>query len=281
MKDISLYESIPPEKNDFTLKFRRYENRTSLIPHWHEHIELLFFLKGSCEIVAGGHTVKAGAGDLAVINGSEIHSFTAEEPADYYCLILTPAFFSDIDTGEPCFQNLIVGDEYIKEAFDEINEAYLNIGAFGDMMQKSHTYRLMAHLVKHYRKDQLSPEAKSAHDRYLTLLDSVKTYIAQNYRRHITTEELAGICYFSIEYFCRFFKRMTGRTALAYVNEYRIEKATVLLSKTDEPIGDIAASVGFEDLNYFSRVFKRIKKCSPGEYRKTHRKEESKNERDT
>lgn len=281
MKDISLYESIPPEKNDFTLKFRRYENRTSLIPHWHEHIELLFFLKGSCEIVAGGHTVKAGAGDLAVINGSEIHSFTAEEPADYYCLILTPEFFSDIDTGELCFQNLIVGDEYIKEAFDGINEAYLNIGAFGDMMQKSHTYRLMAHLVKHYRKDHLSPEAKSAHDRYLTLLDSVKTYIAQNYRRHITTEELAGICYFSIEYFCRFFKRMTGRTALAYVNEYRIEKATVLLSKTDEPIGDIAASVGFEDLNYFSRVFKRIKKCSPGEYRKTHRKEESKNERDS
>ena len=146
MKDISLYESIPPEKNDFTLKFRRYENRTSLIPHWHEHIELLFFLKGSCEIVAGGHTVKAGAGDLAVINGSEIHSFTAEEPANYYCLILTPAFFSDIDTGELCFQNLIVGDEYIKEAFDGINEAYLNIGAFGDMMQKSHTYRLMAHL---------------------------------------------------------------------------------------------------------------------------------------
>jgi hypothetical protein len=79
---------------------------------------------------------------------------------------------------------------------------------------------------------------------------------------------------------CRFFKKMTGRSALAYVNEYRIEKATVLLTKTDEPIGEIAESVGFDDLNYFSRVFKKVKKCSPGEYRKIHTQGE-KNERNT
>ena len=274
MKDISLYESIPPQKNDFTLRFHYFENRTSLIPHWHEHIELLFFLNGGCEFVAGGHSIKATAGDLVIANGSEVHSFVANDPVDYYCLIISPAFFDDVDKRELFFQNLVPHDDYIKEAFNEINEAYLDQGPGCDMMQKSHTYRLMAHLMRNYRKEQLSPEERSAHDRYLTLLDRVKAYIAKNYRRHITTEELAGICYFSIEYFCRFFKRMTGRTALAYVNEYRIEKATVLLLKTDEPIGDIAESVGFEDLNYFSRVFKKIKKCSPGEYRKTHRKED-------
>ena len=275
MKDISLYESIPPQKNDFTLKFRLYKNRTSLIPHWHEHIELLFFLKGKCEIVAGGHTNIARSGDLAVVNGSEVHSFAAEEPVDYYCLIISPLFFSDVDKGDLCFLNVIEDDEYIKNIFADINEAYLDEGVGGDMMQKSHTYRLMAHLMKHYRKQRLTPEERYAHNRYLALLDRVKTFIADNYRRHISAEELAGVCYFSIEYFCRFFKRMTGRTALAYVNEYRIEKATILLSKTDEPIGDIAGSVGFDDLNYFCRVFKRIKKCSPGDYRKIHRKEEN------
>lgn len=270
MKDISLYETIPPEKNDFTLRFRHFTKRTSLIPHWHEHIELLFFLDGYCEFVAGGKTMRAEAGDLVVVNGSEVHSFTSNVLTDYYCLIIYPAFFSDVEASELCFCNLIKGDGYIKDAFREINEAHHSNEAGSDMMQKSHAYRLMAHLVKHYRREKMTEGAKEAHSRYIALLDRVKAYIAKNHQRHITTEELAGICYFSIEYFCRFFKRMTGRTALAYVNEYRTEKAAVLLAETDEQISEIAAKVGFEDLNYFSRVFKKIKKCSPSEYRKAY-----------
>ena len=268
MKDISLYETIPPEKNDFTLKFRLYKERTSLFMHWHEHMELVFILKGRCEFVAGGRTFSASRGDLVVVNGSEVHSFTADEPTDYYCLIISPAFFSDVESDAICFQNLIPADEYVMQIFDDINTAYLGGEVGGDMMQKSHTYRLVAHLMKNYRAAEMPKEARDAHNRYLVLLDRVKSHIAKNYHRHITTEELAGICFFSIEYFCRFFKRMTGRTALTYVNEYRIEKAAILLLETDEPISNIAASVGFEDLNYFSRVFKRIKKLSPSEYRK-------------
>lgn len=268
MKDISLYETIPPEKNDFTLKFRLYEGRTSLFLHWHEHMELVFILKGECRFVAGGRTFLASRGDLVVVNGGEVHSFTADEPTDYFCLIISPAFFSDVESDAIRFQNLIPADACVHELFNEINAAYLCSEAGSDMMQKSHAYRLMAHLMKKYRATEPPKAARDAHNRYLGLLDRVKAYIAKNYQRRISTEELAGICFFSIEYFCRFFKRMTGRTPLEYVNEYRIEKAAVLITETDEPIGDIAAKVGFEDLNYFSRVFKRIKKLSPSEYRK-------------
>ncbi len=280
MKDISLYETIPPEKNDFTLRFRYFERRTSLIPHWHEHIELLFFLKGGCKFVAGGKTFDVSAGDLAIVNSSEVHSFTSNTLTDYYCLIIYPAFFSDVEAGELCFQNLIKGDGYIKDAFCEINEAHASCEVGSDMMQKSHAYRLMAYLMKNYRTERMSEGAREAHNRYIALLDRVKSYIAANYQRHISTEELAGICYFSIEYFCRFFKRMTGRTALAYINEYRTEKAAVLLAETDDPIGEVGAKVGFEDLNYFSRVFKKIKKCSPSEYRNAYKKE-NKDERNS
>lgn len=268
MRDLSLYETIPPQKNDFTLKFRLYEERTSLFLHWHEHMELLFILNGRCEFVVGGRVLPAARGDLIVVNGGEVHSFTSDEPTDYYCLIISPAFFSDVESDAIYFQNLITEDDRVREIFEQMNEAYASREIGGDMMQKSHAYRLMAHLMKNYRAAEMPKEARDAHNRNLTLLDRVKSHIAKNYQRHITTDELARICFFSIEYFCRFFKRMTGRTALAYINEYRIEKAAVLLTETDEPVGDIAAKVGFEDLNYFSRVFKRIKKLSPSEYRK-------------
>ena len=53
--------------------------------------------------------------------------------------------------------------------------------------------------------------------------------------------------------------------------EYGLFKPeAVLLAETNEQISEIAAKVGFEDLNYFSRVFKKIKKCSPSEYRKAY-----------
>ena len=80
----------------------------------------------------------------------------------------------------------------------------------------------MIKLVKHYRREKMTEGAKEAHSRYIALLDRVKAYIAKNHQRHITTEELAGICYFSIEYFCRFFKQIICSIALSRYNNYNL-----------------------------------------------------------
>ena len=50
-------------------------------------------------------------------------------------------------------------------------------------------------------------------------------------------------------------------------NRYRIEKAVALLQDKEKPIRDIAIAVGFDDQNYFSRVFKKFAGKSPMEYR--------------
>ena len=68
-------------------------------------------------------------------------------------------------------------------------------------------------------------------------------------------------------HFCRFFKAATGKTALEYINEYRVDRAQVLLEKTSMSLSEIAESVGFDDLNYFCRLYKRIKGTSPGKHR--------------
>ena len=61
---------------------------------------------------------------------------------------------------------------------------------------------------------------------------------------------------------------MTGKSAISYINEYRIERASALLSSTDASITEIADSVGIPDPNYFTRIFTRVKGKSPKEYRK-------------
>lgn len=72
----------------------------------------------------------------------------------------------------------------------------------------------------------------------------------------------------SPKYIGCFFKSMTGKTPIEYLNEYRIEKACHKLRYTDMPVTDIAFSCGFSDLSYFIKTFKRLKGVSPGKYRK-------------
>ena len=78
---------------------------------------------------------------------------------------------------------------------------------------------------------------------------------------------LADMLYLNEPYFCRLFKNATGQSVMTYINSLRIEKASVLLENSAASITDVALQVGFDDLNYFSRTFKRFMKVTPMQYR--------------
>jgi len=71
----------------------------------------------------------------------------------------------------------------------------------------------------------------------------------------------------STQYFCKFFKKVTGSTFKEYLVNIRIDKAKELLLKSNTSITDIAYQVGFKNLSYFYRSFKKSLKLNPSEYR--------------
>ena len=74
----------------------------------------------------------------------------------------------------------------------------------------------------------------------------------------------------NFDYLNRSFKKQTGVTIFAYLNQIRIQKAKELLTQTDQKVGDIAAAVGIENRTTFLRVFKKYEGISPIEYRNLH-----------
>ena len=82
---------------------------------------------------------------------------------------------------------------------------------------------------------------------------------------------LAGEAKLSAVYFGRMFKKITGKTAGNYIQEYRIEMAKELLDKTQDSVQKIAEKTGFSSTSYFSTVFRKLCRMSPNEYR--HRPE--------
>ena len=69
-------------------------------------------------------------------------------------------------------------------------------------------------------------------------------------------------------YLASAFRKETGGTVTAYINEARIRRACLRLNSSAQTIGEIAAAVGIPNVNYFTRLFKKQKNVTPSEYRK-------------
>lgn len=98
-----------------------------------------------------------------------------------------------------------------------------------------------------------------------------ETFVCPSCKRElnrITVAELSAFCHCSNSYLSRIFKRRIGVNINVYVNKVCMEFAKNPLCLSNESIAGIAASVGFDDPNYFSRVFTQIIGISPTEFRK-------------
>lgn len=106
-----------------------------------------------------------------------------------------------------------------------------------------------------------------------TILTHAMEYIRLNAGSHISVAALAQFCHCSESYLSRIFKRRTGVNINVYINKVRVELAKNHLLLSGESVAEIASRVGFNDPNYFSRVFTQIIGISPTEFRRRFQQE--------
>lgn len=92
------------------------------------------------------------------------------------------------------------------------------------------------------------------------------TYIQKHYALPFSVEQLAQQANLSRRQYTRIFKKLTLATPIAYINQYRIFRAQELLLQTTDSVQKIALCVGFDDVHYFNRLFKKAMGCSPKGY---------------
>lgn len=98
-------------------------------------------------------------------------------------------------------------------------------------------------------------------------MDRVMQFVLAHRFQKITLAQVAEEAHLSKEAFCRFFKLRTRKTFTDYLLHLRINEAQKLLQETDLSISEIGYRVGFENLSYFNRSFKRIAGMTPREVR--------------
>lgn len=97
-------------------------------------------------------------------------------------------------------------------------------------------------------------------------LNMIHVYVICNVSRNISLNDVVRHVGMNRSAFCVFFKQAMGKTFITYLNEYRIGLACQLLKQKNMSISEICYHVGFTDVPYFNRIFKKSKGCSPSKY---------------
>ncbi|MDY0290179.1 MAG: PocR ligand-binding domain-containing protein [Sphaerochaeta sp.] len=101
----------------------------------------------------------------------------------------------------------------------------------------------------------------------LAIVARAQEFIRKNYNLGLTLSDVSGAVYLSPNYFSTIFKEITNTNFSNYLNSIRIQEGKKLLRETNLPIKQIVQMVGFEDYNYFNRVFKKSVNLPPATYR--------------
>lgn len=245
--------------------------------HWHETIEFLYFIKGEALVKCNSLEIPVKKGDLIVVNSNELHQgHCVSQSAKYHCIIFDTSLFQSrhVDTCEakyinPISQNRILFKNKIennKEVAKYINEFVNEFEMKGigyEMAVKATLFQLLVFLLRNHVQLVLTQKEYDARMKSLKRFNSILEYVENNYTGRITIDQLCDMAHISRFYFCRVFKSITGKSLGEYLNQLRINKAEALLKDGGVNITEAAISCGFDDINYFSRVFKKYKKKAP------------------
>lgn len=103
--------------------------------------------------------------------------------------------------------------------------------------------------------------------KYSPLVQYCLNTIDLHFQEPLSLHTLANSCSVSASYLSGLFRKETGNTVTQYIHLVRVRHSLMLLNTTRLPVQEIAAACGFQDVNYFTRVFRQLQEKSPRQYR--------------
>ncbi len=241
----------------------------------HEAIEIKYVLNGKINVMVETDVISASKGEIIFMNPYEIHSnVPAESDGEYALLMIGLDYFSTVGISNINLRRLMIDTQlrikrHIKNP--EILEIIKNIIAensskkdYSDILVSALMQQLFAILFREEQDIKNNSSIVNRTKNYKTIEPAV-IMLRDDYNKTFSGDTLAQACNLNREYFCRVFKKAMGKTPIEYQTECRIRIADLLLKQGNLSIKEISQSVGFEDVSYFSRVYKKIKGIPPSQ----------------
>lgn len=258
--------------------------------HWHPEIELIYVVEGKVDALIDEESFILEPGQGIMVNQNVLHAFRRVEGYEsvFISIVFHPRLIFEYGTASlsvkylnpivnnPDMKYLILQDDDPHTApvityMKQIENLY-NSREFGyEIACKAALCNLWHVLLKLPQHPKL-PVSKSK--RLLNDEQRIKdaiVFIEEHFAEPITLDEIAASIHISKSECCRCFQRVLRITPFEYLLKYRIFYATKLIQQQDpaaSSISNLAITVGFGNISYFNKVFKRVLKMTPTEYKK-------------
>ncbi len=221
---------------------------------------LLIKYEGETVYTSGGKSIISNNENIAILPKGSSYSWVCTKEGRYIVL----EFDADL-TGDSVIAIPTKSSESILKLFKELDKVWNLKHKFYKLEALNITYNIIIKLLEPF--NQYLPTEKQ--EKIQPALD----YIAKNYNKQITNDELAATLGVSTVYFRKLFTKITGISPINYIQQLRIKKAKEMLKSDYSKISIISESVGYPNIYHFSKMFKQITGVSPTEYAKNSNKQ--------
>lgn len=277
-----IYEPIIPSPNT-SFKVKSYAAESSCeVAGWHIHpeYEIVYVKNGAGTLKIGTKTHHYENGVLVFLGGNIPHSdFGNNEKSNRQEVVVQfskefvdkkISFFPELDAIKRLIEKskyILIFDDKVKTDLGKNFERFMQLNNQDKLLN---LLSILSHLsnAKNYIKLSSLNMLHEFREKETYRLKKVFEYLNTHYNQKIIIDDIATKIGLTPNSFSRFFKKMTNRTFIDFVNELRIEKAVDRMNEGSVTIAEAMYYSGFNSPSYFAKQFKKYQVVTPSNYLK-------------
>lgn len=233
----------------------------------HDEVELIWVLRGSVHIVCDAEQYTLGPQTLFMVNIGQLHDVDSSEDS----VIITYRFRKEhliehnVSFSKMHFENRVYTLRELVKKYKEV--PHLITQLLGILISPSQSNVVRYRIIGYYNmfiyelytmllKERYMDIKKKNYDSYMKRVNTVTTYVQENFRKKISLDELAKKVKLSKYRLSHFIKDYLGISLQEYVKNVRLDHALTLLRNTKESVIEIARNSGFSDVKYLNSSLK-------------------------
>ena len=275
------FEQITPRQGDSITVRQFSSDARNTRPFWHYHpeLEMVYVNGGSGKRHIGSHLSYFHKGELVLIGSNLPHQGFSDRLNNYEketVVQMLPDFMGHgfLQQGEmsqiaELFERAKHGLVFhgdVKTKVGEKIESLVDFDPFNRILRLLEIFQDLA-LTDQYQKLNAKGFSIEIQPQDNDRINIVLNYVRENFQNPISLADITDQIGMTEPSFCRYFKKVTGKTFTRFVNEYRLVHASKLLAEKQISILEVCFESGFTNYSHFTKQFKSFNEKSPSKYR--------------